>query len=410
MSQIIHNLKLVNFIYLYIFLMLWNFTNGQMGILSIILILWWLVEGKRKYYFHKLKEIFLFKPLLILLLFFAYSYLSLLWAANIDSAMDTVLRFYKYYWIMIIVLFTVLSSKEAEKGLYIFIISLGVYSLFSILIYLNIVTLPYSDSSDPKGILAYAIVTPYMAIGFLSAVFMSIYTTNKSMKKLFFFFTITFFVALFINNGRAGQIAFFITLGVYAIVYRKYLLQNYKILLSGIFLIIFSIFLLFSFGKLDRLTDSFQEFSNIKEKQFDGSWGARAYAWYAAGDILKENYLVGVGAGDNIDQFVVYTKTHPSKATWIRTYHNQHLDTLTRFGIIGYLLLWSSVLFLLISLKSDTLYFSIGIAFFSITYFDGIGDIILLMKPYNTVFMLMFLLLSIISLKRTKPQSNKVTI
>ena len=386
----------ISYIYLYVFLIPWNFFNGQVGTLSIILIIWWLFIGKQRDYFTQLKYLWKIKPVLLLLIFFAYSYLSLLWTNNIAGAENTVLRFYKYYWIIIPVLFSSMKKQEAINALYIFILSLGGYAIFSVMIYLDLIHLKDTNHSNPKGILAYAIVTPYMAIGFLSSVLISIYEKNKKLKYLFFILSIVSFIALFINNGRAGQLAFFITFVVLAIIYRKIIFKNSKIIISGLLIVILSISALYTFGKLDRFAHSFNTLTHLEKNHFAGSWGARAYMWYAAADILKDNYVIGVGAGDHIDKFIEYTKTHQSKATWLRTYHNQHLDTLVRFGIIGYVLLWSSVLLLLYQLKNEKIAYSLAIVFFSITYFDGIGDIILLMKPYNDIFVICFMLFSVI--------------
>lgn len=388
----------ISYIYLYIFLMPWNFINDQMGILSIILVIWWLIIGKRKEYFSKMKTIFEFKPLLLIILFFTFSYLSLLWTDNYEAAI-TGLKYYKYYWIMIPVLFTTLTKEQAKNGLYILIFSVGCYALFSILIYLNIVhiidhTSDPTGISNPRGILAYAIITPYMAIGFLSSLIIAYYNNSKIIKVVFIAIAFLCLFGLLINNGRAGQLAFFSTFGVLLIIYRKYLI-NPKILLSIIFILSTSIYLLNNLNKLDRFETGIKSLKNLEKTNFSGSWGARAYMWYAAADILKKDPILGVGTGDNIDRFIEYTKTNPSNSTWMRSFHNQHLDTLTKYGIVGYLLLWGSIVWLLYSLKNNKFYFSLGIIFFSITFFDGFGDIILLMKPYNNIFMLVFLLLSI---------------
>lgn len=395
----------ITYIYLYILLMPWNFLNGQMGGLSVILFIWWLWIAKSRDFFSKLKAIFYFKPLFMILLFFAYSYFSLLWTDNFEDAKKA-LTYYKYYWILVPVIFTALNTKQAKNGLHIFVISLGIYAIFSILISLDIVhiidhTTNPTGVKNPRGILAYAITTPLMAIGFLSSLFIAYYNKLRIVKSAFLIIAILCLIGIFINNGRAGQLSFFITMGVLLIIYRKNL-ANPKILFSFIIIIFASLYMLVSFNKLARFQTGINDLKNLEKTNFSGSWGARLYVWYATADIMKKEPLLGVGVGDNIDEFIKYAKTHPSKGAWVRTFHNQHLDILVRYGLFGYFLLLGSVLWLLYALKNDELYFSLGIVFFSITYFDGFGDIILLMKPYNNVFMLVFILLSIIASKNKK--------
>ncbi|EDZ63663.1 O-antigen polymerase [Sulfurimonas gotlandica GD1] len=396
----------ISYIYLYIFLMPWNFSNGQMGVLSIILLIWWLIIGKKREYFSKLKIIFEFKPLLLIILFFAYSYLSLLWTDNFETA-KTALKYYKYYWIMIPVLFTTLTKEQAKNGLYVFVLSIGGYALFSILIYLNVLHVFQNNISNPRGILSYSIVTIYMAIGTLSSLLISYYSKSNALKTIFLIITFLSLIGLFINNGRSGQLSFFITIFFLFIIYRKNIL-NIKILITIIILISTSLYLLNSFNKIDKFKYGINELKEVQNNNFSGSWGGRAYMWFAGIHIVKENPIFGTGAGDNIDEFINYTKTHPSDSTWLRSFHNQHLDTLTRYGIIGYILLWSSVFLLLYYLRDLELFFTIGIVFFSITFFSGIFDILLLMKPYNTIFMLIFLLLSIVVYKNKSINSSSV--
>ena len=400
----------LTFIYLYVLIMPWNFTNGIMGFSSIILLIWWLIIGKKNGYFKKLKNILTFKPIVLLILFMLWSYLSLLWTEDYEWS-EIALKYYKYYWILIPVLFTAVTTNEAKKLLHIFIISLGIYAIFSLSIAFSLIEIINDPSntnpvsiSNPRGILAYAIVTPYMAIATLSSLVLAIYSNHKNLKILFSISFIVSFTALFLNNGRIGQLSFFLTILSLMLIYRRYLF-NYKVIL-GISTILIGSILFFNYtGKLQHFTNGLNELKSPEKKEYDGSFGVRLYMDIAAIELIPHHPLIGAGAGDNINEFIEYTKTHPSKATWLRSYHNQHFDTLTKYGIIGYILLWGSVFMLLYSLKGNKKYFPLAFIFFSITFFDGLGDIILLMKPYNNIFTLIFILFSIIALN--KHENNK---
>ena len=381
----------------------WNFFNGSMGVFSAILIIWWLIIGKKQGYFNKLKSILQFKPLMIFVLFLLWSYLSRLWTDNQDYA-DVSLKYYKYYWIMIPVFMTSLNHKEAKQGFYLFIFTLGLYAFFSLSIALGIIEIsnPPTDTSpccpsNPRGILAYAIVSPYMAITTLSSFILALYSKRSARKYFFYTISLFSFVALFLNNGRAGQLGFIVSLSILFFLYRKFLF-NYKILLIIISISLFSLYTLNSLGKLERIKLGISELKNPKKTNYQGSFGQRIYLCKAGIKLIPNHPIVGAGAGDHIDEFIEYTKSHPSEATRLRSFHNQHIDTIMKYGIIGYFLLWGSVAWLLYSLKKSKKYFVLATIFFSVSFFDGVGDIILLMKPYNNIFMLIFLLFSIISL------------
>lgn len=382
------------YIYLFIFLMPWNFNNGQMGLLSGVLLLWWLIIGYKRGYFTKLKPLLTEWPLVLLILFFLYGYTSLLWTDNVAFGIKTTLDFYKYYWIIIPVLFSSLSPREAKTGIYVFVLSLGSYAIFSLIQFLDLIRIKTASPSNPKGHLAYAVVTAYMALGCLMGIAISLWEKEWRQKLLFGSIGLLCFFALFVNNGRASQFAFFATLIVLIFYYRKSLFKNSKVAFVLLVLTLFSLGIFVNSGQFDRFSRGVEELKNMKENKFSGSWGHRAYMWYAAGHILAEHPLLGTGAGDNIDAFINYTETHPSKAHWLRTFHNQHLEYLTKFGILGYSLFLASIVLLLrVTMAHNTVMQPLSFIFLFFTLINCLGDILLLMKPFNTIFVLVFLLL-----------------
>ena len=67
--------KYILFIYFYLFIMPWNFFKWQMGVLTLILFIWWLIKFRTSIK-DKIIELIKFKPLTILILFIIYSYIS----------------------------------------------------------------------------------------------------------------------------------------------------------------------------------------------------------------------------------------------------------------------------------------------------------------------------------------------
>lgn len=390
------------FVYFWIFIIPWNISNSIMGIFSIIIIIWWLVIGKKNNYFTKLKEIRFNLPLMLLFIFILYSYMSIFWTDNFKFGIE-VLNFYKYYWVIIPIIFTVLNKDDIKIAFYILTTTFGFYAIFSILIFIGLVEIKGTNSSDPKGILAYALVTVYMAINTLFALYFYLKEKNIWIKYLMLFISIISFFGLIINNGRIAQISFLCTIIILSIFYRKTLMKYKYIVLSSIFGIILGFYLLYSTDKLNRYIIGFNEIKLSKSNQFEGSWGHRLYMWYAATDAIAKYPVFGNGVGDTIDEFIEYGKENPSKATWLRSYHNQHLDYLTKYGIVGYFIFLSSIFILLRLLYKDNKYFFvIGLMFFSIVLIDCFGDIILLMKPFNNIYVLVFVLLAIVIQNNSK--------
>jgi len=337
----------------------WVFLKDQMGFLTMVLSIWFLIENKSKNCLNlkEMKKLFSFK------------------------------------------------QAEAIKALYGIVISFGLYAIYSLMTYFGFIDLLNLNTPYPRGILAYALVTPYMAIGSLLAVVIAYHERSFRLKFVFSLISIVCLIGLFINNGRTAQLAFLITIIIFAIYNVKHILSwRYFI---AILVVGASFYIAHSFGKLERFKNGVHEVrSAIESKEFAGSGGYRVYAWHASYDIIKRHPVFGVGVGDNIDEFKLFAKKHPGGGDWLRSLHNQHLDTLTRYGVVGYVLLWGSVLWLLAYLKKNRRFFPLALIFFSITFFDGLGDIILLMKPYNNIFIVMFMLFSIIVYKEEKQKES----
>lgn len=390
------------YIYLYVFLLPFNMVNSQMAILSLILLVFWLKNFNYKT-IEKIKEIKLYKPIILFILFILFSYLSFLWSNNIEDALKSFSK-YKYYWILLPVMFTSLNKKDAINLIYVFTLSISVYAFFSLLIYFSMLYIPGSSSSDPKGILLYAVTTPLMGIGLLNSIIILKYDKSKKIRLIFFITTIICLSAFLINNGRAGQIATLLTIFTYVLLNIKMI--NFKIIITLIVFLISSLFVLENMNKLERIKGGINELTHLETNNFKGSWGIRAYLWYAGYDILKKNPIIGIGAGDVYDKIEEYSLKNKNRAAEFRNFHNYHMDTIVKYGILGYILFWSSIFILLKSLFSNKFYFSLAFSFFGISFYCSLFDDLLSMKPFNNIYFILIILFSILIYKEKKIFSN----
>ncbi len=77
------------------------------------------------------------------------------------------------------------------------------------------------------------------------------------------------------------------------------------------------------------------------------------------------------------------------------------MDYLTKYGIVGYLLFLFSIFVLLqYLLRENRDFFVIGLIFFSISLIDSVGDNIIMHKPFNNIYALVFVLLAILVSKK----------
>jgi O-antigen ligase len=113
----------------------------------------WLYQGNLKKKLDILKNNI---PFLFLFSFIGLLYLSLLWSDNIKDGLRW-LNFFKYYILLIPVIITTIKKEQVRILLDIFVFGILIYSILSLLIYLNILNIYGSSSSNPKPFLDYVI-------------------------------------------------------------------------------------------------------------------------------------------------------------------------------------------------------------------------------------------------------------
>lgn len=251
------------FIYFYFFMMPWNLFKSQMGVLTVILFLLWIIKYKFEIT-KKIKEIFSFRPLIILFLFIIFTYISSLWSSSFKDAFSYVNSFHKYYFLFIPVLFTSLNVNEAKNCIKVLVFSFFSYSVFSLLIFLGLFEIVDNGSNidNPKGIMGYAIVTQYMLIGTIASFIFAIFS-KKEHKIFYYTMSIVCFFSLFVNNSRTAQVSLILSIITIFIIYYKKELFNIKKLLISLLVLVsvltISFFIIEKTNKMDRFENALNQ-------------------------------------------------------------------------------------------------------------------------------------------------------
>lgn len=391
------------YVYFYFFMMPWNLFNSQMGILTLMLLIFWI--ARFKYILKKnILKIFLFKPILFFIMFLIFAYLSSFWSESIIDGFKNINKYYKYFIIIIPILLTSLSLKEAKNSIVSLTLSFVTYSVFSLMIYFGLFEIVSngSNSSNPKGIFGFSTSTQYMSFGALISFILTFFTNSKKLKALFFIVSIMCIFTVFINNSRTSQLSLLLSFFV-IITFYFFKSKSLKNSLKGLTLIViflFSfIFFLESTNKLNKFKYAINEVNTlISTNEYGGSFGVRLFMNKVGIETLIEHPLLGVGPVDNNKILEQRMKEDPNyKGPIIDLYHSFHMDTLTKYGLIGYSLLSLSIIFLLIFLKEDKKNFYIGLSIFSFLFFVSLANATLDKKPINYIYISFFILLSIIA-------------
>jgi len=412
MTKIKENNWFLAYVYFYLFVTPWHFSKSQLSILSAILLLWSIIKFKKDF-LYRLKEFLFFTPTILLFLFILYSYISVLWSEPIKDGLEHVNNFYKYYLLLIPAILVSLNKESALTGIKILIFSFGLYSLYSILIYFGFFN---SDvygfqSNNPTGHLRYLVSTQYMVIAFFCGAIFFYYLKSTKIKILFLLVSLLSFFALFVNNSRTSQLAFFLIFLIFAAIFMKKYIFNLKAIAIFLVIVISSIYFLYENNKLQRYKTAYNEIKNVFiSDTYIGSLGVRLYFNKTGFEIFKQNFIFGTGPLDNRKLLENKQKNDPKylgdngKKRIINHFHSEHIDTLTAYGIVGYILIFSSIVILIYKLRTQSLYFYSSLVVFLSLFFNSFANKTLSIKPLNYVYIIFFILFAIIALKNKKEE------
>lgn len=388
--------KYILFVYLFLFLTPWGLFKSQVAIFSLILVIWGYVKYKGIIR-EKIKILWEFKPLLLWVLFVLFCFIAVLWSESLSEGFKRVFNFHKYEILFGTALLVSLNKKQAITAIKILLLSFTSYSIFSIMIYFNIVEMAGSSSLNPKGILRYSISTQYMVITFFSAMFIVFFSKIKAEKILFTLAALLSLFALLINDGRTAQLAFLCIFFIFVVMFS---IKSIKLALISILV---SVGILFVFSQSEKMLDRFnaaiEEVQNINDNhKYSGNFGSRLYFNKAGVEIIKENFFFGLGPVDNRNRLVeIQENDKEYQSTIYKHFHSEHMEILTAYGFVGYILVLSAIVLLVYRLRDKGLYYYISLSIFLTLFFVSFANKTLALKPLNYVYIIFFILLSIIA-------------
>jgi hypothetical protein len=161
--------------------------------------------------------------------------------------------------------------------------------------------------------------------------------------KVRFFFTGMFLLGIFLCASKIGFIALFIT-GIILLIagFRRKL--NAKTIGSGIIILSFVVFLLYKFvpAPFERMAAAFSTTTSENIDKTSGeSTAVRILIWKECADLIKGNFIFGVGGGDANDELIKRYQEHGLQGALEHNLnaHNQFFQTFIALGVFGFLIL-----------------------------------------------------------------------
>jgi len=189
-------------------------------------------------------------------------------------------------------------------------------------------------------------------------------------KRINLFYVIIIFnvFMIILLSSRAGMISLFLLFLWEVFIY----INNHKRLIvrvSSLIVVLVSIIVLSQNNRVQRF---YNEVSGIYEDGKNSDYyPTRLVLWEAATYVAYEDFWIGAGTGDAIDELAKKVETIHIRADKIKGFnaHNQFLDTFMSSGILGFLVLLSIIILsLAIAIKTKNKLFLIFILLISFNF------------------------------------------
>ena len=327
--------KTLNYlIILYAFLV--PISRAGIGISTLLILTIWLFKTNIK---NDLKFFFQNKSTLLFLTFIVYSFIAISWSSNLQEAVNYATRY--WYYIPMFIIATNLKKEYFKFVFSAFLLGMFISEILSYGMFFQLIE--WHNSSSPFATpfmnhLQYSAFVVFTSLFLLNNIF---YEESAKMKLLYSLFFITVSINLFINGGRIGYVAFFITLFLVFILSIK---NKIKALIISLIIITSSLYLAYNYSSTfqTRLNYTIEEIKEISANKYHTSFGQRIAMAYMGGKIIMQNPVLGVGIGDEMDVLRELITTKYQEFAYLkerRHFHNIFLHTTVQLGLIGLLLL-----------------------------------------------------------------------
>jgi O-antigen ligase len=394
-------IDLINYLIL-IYAFTLSFPSEIKRVVAIVMIILWLTD-RTKYDFTLPKtNIFLF-----FWIFLGYCLLSYFWS---DVSFYEALKYIRKYWyyLPIFVIFKYLKKEYFEHAISFFLIGMLISEILSYGNYFSLWEIGLGQPHDPTVFMQHTLYSIFLSITAIFLLSKVIHEKDKRRRLMYFLFFTTVTINLLVNSGRTGYFTLLITIIIVIVTIYKI---NLKIIFSTIIIISTVVFLALNLSPnfKNRICDINSDITKvINDSNYNTSIGARIGFWIIAQEILKDNSLLGVGIKNNINKKNEYITTNNlENFSFIKTlvhFHNNFLEIITQFGIIG-LTLFIYLFYLISKIKiEDKTIYILKISALSIFLLGSLTDMLFYLN--DTIFLFSFIVGILLAKYRIENLSN----
>jgi O-antigen ligase len=306
-------------------------------IISII-VLTWLLSGNYK---AKFNQIISNKLAVLSILFFSLHVLGLLWTDDLKWGLTIVKKMSDFLFLLPILL-TITKKEYISHYISAFILAMTLTELLSYLVWFEVIgSLHKATAGNPTPTMSHISYNPFLTFGIYLIAHEILFNKHlaKLSKYIYVFFIVTMSINMFITGGRAGQVMYFVMLGILIF---QYYGRERKVRAAIISLIIIPSIFFGAYNSSDIFQHRMDEaVKNISIYNTDGnkntSVGQRITYTINSLEIIKNNLFFGVGTGDFPSEYnKIHVKNTPGVNTTVNP-HNMYILVAVQLGLFGLL-------------------------------------------------------------------------
>ncbi|MBU1060458.1 MAG: O-antigen ligase family protein [Proteobacteria bacterium] len=304
-------------------------STSVTSILAILLILVWIAGDNLG---EKLTDIF-HNPLAIaVLVYLGLHAIGLLWSENLDWGTDLLLKQWKL--LLFPVFLTLVKKDQIKYYLAAFVTAISIQAAKAYLVWLGIIALAPGSAFTTEGT-SHVVYNPMLALAIYIILQNLLFGKNRSLSKtlktLLFLFL---FCNMFITAGRTGHVVFFVLLLI--TLFQYFQTRSKKMLVVALLLLPLLITAIYQISPTfrSRITTAISEVQNFRSGEIT-SMGCRLWFCTNTWQLLKENWLTGIGTGDFPLEYAKINQVRSPAMPATDNPHNQYLLVTALFGLSG---------------------------------------------------------------------------
>ena len=305
----------------------------------VIIVVLWLISG---HYKSKFNQIINTKLLLASIVFFCLHVIGLLWTEDLEWGFHIIHKMW-YFLLLYPILYNIVKRKDINLYISAFLLAISITEVLSYLVWFEIID-PFKNATvyDPTPFMSHVSYNPILAFATYLVLYRVWITRDLSKFQLilYSFFAISMSINMFITGGRAGQVMYFVMLGILSL--QLFNFNKIKALSLSLILIPVVFFSAYQTSTTfnERVDSAYSNITNYSESKAS-SIGQRLNFTINSWEIIQQSPFIGVGTGDFPVEYKKINMVNTPSLVNATNPHNMYILVLVQLGLLGLVSLMS---------------------------------------------------------------------